>query len=207
MAVDTILYQKKVGPVRLEIAQSLGETLGSVYYESPDGRFDAGHLDLALSAIEAIVEQLSRRDAVERVFIGPFEPVVPPDSGALPAARAMYERFQARLADRPRELLGVESPFSGVWLDLQPAQELLRDLQAGSQGVSLEASALRLVLMGSATGASGWDVLHRDGGTHLGRWDGNARERPAGVDAAGRPVLQAALEAARARLERRLGGP
>jgi len=206
MAVDTILYQKRVGTVRLEIAHQNGETLGSIYYESPDGRFEDGHLDLALAVVAAILEHLRRREPLERVFVGPFEPVVPSGSAALEDGRAVVADLQARLEGHRAEALGPDRPLRGTWLAWDEALAWLQAAEARSAGLSLEASALRLVLMGPQDGAGGWDLMHRDGGTHLGRWDGNSRERPVGVEASGRSVLQSALEAARAALERRLGG-
>jgi hypothetical protein len=199
-------FQKRIGPLRLEIAGIDDEVLGSIYYESRDRRFQDGGLDLVLEAAAAVLEALGREERLGTLFFGPFEPVVPPGSPRLEQARVMFQDFRAQLASLPQVEVGDTTTLPGVWLDLSAGVDRLRTLAAQCAGLSAEDSRLRLLVLERPDEmASGWDLMHENGATRLGRWEQNVRERPGSVDAKESATLEFALEAVRTALERRPG--
>jgi hypothetical protein len=202
---EKLMYQKHVGNLRLELASRLGQSLASIYYQDPSGRFERGDFDLVLEVALAMLEEVRKSEALDRLFLGPFEPVLSPDSEALEEARAIFQRFQAQLGGRPTEAIGEPHRVPGVWFDASEGLELLRSLAGRARSLSAEETALRLVLVASDAKSNGWDLMHRDGGTHLGRWADNVEQRPGSIGPDYLPVAQAGLEAARLVLEQRLG--
>jgi hypothetical protein len=202
-----LLYHKSVDRVRLEISGLYGQYLGSIYYESPDRRFLDGGLDLVLEISSAMIEELHRTERLGRLFLGPFGPVVPHGSAAMAEAQAMFQDFQARLRGRTKLDIGEVHPLPGVWLDPNEGMTLLRELGPRCKALSAEESTLRLVLLDREDPkATGWDLMHQNGTTHIGGWDQNVQERPGTLSEREAPRLQPVLEAARAVLERRLRG-
>jgi hypothetical protein len=199
------LYEKRVGGIRLEIGGLQDDYGGAIYYESADGRFRKGGFDVVLDAVAAVLQELRRREGLARVLLGPFEPLVPHGSERLEEARAAVAELQARLEGRERAELGPVHRLSGVWLGVDEALALLGELGPRLGALSAEESMLRLVLLGPGEAWPGWDLLHENGVTQLGRWNENLRERPGPVPDEDVGKLEAALEAAREVLELRLG--
>ena len=199
-------FQKRIGPLRLEIAGIDEELLGSIYYESRDRRFQDGGLDLVLDVAAGMLEALGREERLSAFFFGPFEPVVPSGSPRLEQARVMFQEFRAEMAGLNQVEIGEEPTLPGVWLELADGVARLRNLATQCAGLSAEDSRLRLLILGRPDEmASGWDLMHENGATRLGRWEQNVRERPGSVDAKESATLEFALESVRTALERRPG--
>jgi hypothetical protein len=202
---QSVLYQKRIGATRLEIASLDGECLGAVYFQASDRMFQDGAFDIVLEAAVAMLDALGTEEGLGALFLGPFEPVVPHGSERLEEARAAFADFQARLQGREPASVGELSPLSGHWLGREEGLALLRELAARAAPLSAEESSIRLLLLQKPEEqSSGWDLMHQNGATILGHWELNLRERPGSVDQRESPGLEFALEAARSVLERRL---
>jgi hypothetical protein len=201
---EALLFQRRVAGISLEILSEDGDARATITYPYPDPRFEQGGFPLVFWVLRWICDRLRADGGGSSVFLAELAPFT--SSEAPPEAPLALGDLEAWFADQRQGTVGSLQPSRGCWLGAQQGLDELEQHLAPLSLASAEASRARLLLLERETpGARGWDLLHEDGISTLGRWRVDLDETPAPLDPDDLQPIQALLEALAAELAPRLG--
>jgi hypothetical protein len=148
-----------------------------------------------VGVIRALAERLATRDGLRALQLVESQLPSPEDDAEATLVDRVGKILETIVEPYATGTLGEGSP--GILLSLQEGLALLADLEAPLEPISTEETTLRVrVLASRKPGARGWEIVHREGITTLGRWLGEEpdEEGPAPLDPADLDPTRALLD-------------
>jgi hypothetical protein len=164
MAEPHVVFQRRVAGACVEISGQIEHPLASVIYPYPDPQFEQGGMDVVLLVVASLVEMFHEETGNDAFFLSSLGFHAGPEHQA--ALEALVTELDERQQARPTAELGGYEQIGGVWMPAADAVALLPE----------ESEARFLLLDRREDDGSGWDIVHSDGMTVVGRWDGNLSE-------------------------------
>jgi hypothetical protein len=175
MAEPHVVFQRRVAGACVEISGQVEHPLASVIYPYPDPQFEQGGMDVVLLVVASLVEMFHEETGNDAFFLSSLGFHAGPEHQA--ALEALVTELDERQQARPTAELGGYEQIGGVWMPAADAVALLREIAPRCSAVIAEESEARFLLLDRREDeGSGWDIVHSDGMTIVGRWDGNLSE-------------------------------